>query len=77
MIDIEEFKPQIKALGEIKRAIPADDFLQVIIDRMIRGLRNWPKESGTPSDNVQRRAHIERGFMLGLARVTAHQWTQP
>lgn len=76
MIDIEDFKPQIKALGQIKLTIDKGDILQATLDRMIRGLRNWPKEIGTPTDNVRRRAYIEQGFMLGLAAVTEHQWTR-
>jgi hypothetical protein len=77
MIDVEDFKPQIKALGQIRDALPVGVMLRDTINNMIRGLREWPKEwdADTPLFQVCRRTHIERGFMLGLAIVVELQWS--
>lgn len=76
MIDLEDFEPQIKALGQIKLTVPKGHILQGIIDRTIRAMRNYQRlRDGSWYQREEMCVTIGKYIMACLALITEHQWT--
>ena len=75
MIDVEDFKPQIKALGEIRKAAGGDAILKTIANNTIRAMRNYRKlQDGSWHQRGLMCVTIGKYIMDNLAAVTKRQW---